>query len=265
VNSSFFTRKMGARLRELRVRAHLTQPELALRLGVTTNTIWRLENRYSVDPSLSTVARYLQACAAHWSDFTSVLEPCIEVVLDSEAIEKSGFSEQMRERLKARTEEQAKAFARKLPYLHGLKPAPPQQLRTTAERLRNYRIVVNLVEQAVTELLAEKPAPTLAYPAYKAVARQALGILWRQVRSSARRQVVLGLAGRLKSSSKPMMPEWLAGKLEQKNRFWQTQKLEMKLVAEVQELTIRRALQLLNDYPELFPGFIRAGKDQGPS
>ncbi len=45
----------GARIRRLRLKQQLTQEGLAQRVGVTTHTIWRLENDPIFNPRLETL------------------------------------------------------------------------------------------------------------------------------------------------------------------------------------------------------------------
>jgi len=55
--------RIAMRIRRLRLRARFTQEQLARRVGVTTHTIWRLENSSNISARLSTLrglARALQ-------------------------------------------------------------------------------------------------------------------------------------------------------------------------------------------------------------
>lgn len=45
----------GAKIRQARLRAGLTQEEVARRVGVTTHTIWRLENLPTFNPRIQTL------------------------------------------------------------------------------------------------------------------------------------------------------------------------------------------------------------------
>jgi len=45
----------GSRLRRLRLKVRITQERLAQRVGVTTHTIWRLENDPVFSPRLATM------------------------------------------------------------------------------------------------------------------------------------------------------------------------------------------------------------------
>jgi transcriptional regulator with XRE-family HTH domain len=57
----------GNKIRRLRTKAGISQEDLARQVGVTTHTIWRLENDPSVNPRLDTlrgVARALGVALA---------------------------------------------------------------------------------------------------------------------------------------------------------------------------------------------------------
>jgi transcriptional regulator with XRE-family HTH domain len=45
----------GAKIRRLRLKAGISQESLAQRVGVTTHTIWRLENGPTFNPRLETL------------------------------------------------------------------------------------------------------------------------------------------------------------------------------------------------------------------
>lgn len=51
----------GERIRRLRLRAGMTQESLAQRVGVTTHTIWRLENSPTFNPRLETLRALAKA------------------------------------------------------------------------------------------------------------------------------------------------------------------------------------------------------------
>jgi transcriptional regulator with XRE-family HTH domain len=46
---------VGTNLRRLRIKAGITQENLARQVGVTTHTIWRLENDPAANPRLQTL------------------------------------------------------------------------------------------------------------------------------------------------------------------------------------------------------------------
>lgn len=47
--------RVGSRIRGLRQKAQLTQEQLARRVGITTHTVWRLENSSKINPRLQTL------------------------------------------------------------------------------------------------------------------------------------------------------------------------------------------------------------------
>jgi transcriptional regulator with XRE-family HTH domain len=51
----------GARIRRLRTKSGISQEELARRVGVTTHTIWRLENGHTFNPRLDTLRAIAKA------------------------------------------------------------------------------------------------------------------------------------------------------------------------------------------------------------
>jgi transcriptional regulator with XRE-family HTH domain len=51
----------GARIRRLRAKSGMSQEDLARRVGVTTHTIWRLENGRSFNPRLDTLRAIAKA------------------------------------------------------------------------------------------------------------------------------------------------------------------------------------------------------------
>lgn len=73
-----FTREMGARLRELRLRAGVTQQELAVLMGRQGKgcayLVSRFESGHVPYPSFGFVADYLRACRASFTDIADLLE-----------------------------------------------------------------------------------------------------------------------------------------------------------------------------------------------
>jgi transcriptional regulator with XRE-family HTH domain len=58
----------GARIRRLRLQRELTQEELAREVGLTTHTIWRLENDHAFNPRLQTLRAIAEALGVDVSD-----------------------------------------------------------------------------------------------------------------------------------------------------------------------------------------------------
>jgi transcriptional regulator with XRE-family HTH domain len=73
-----FTREMGARLRELRLKAGVTQQELAVLMGRegkgNAYLVSRFETGHVPYPSFGFVADYLRACRASFADIADLLE-----------------------------------------------------------------------------------------------------------------------------------------------------------------------------------------------
>ena len=53
--------QVGTNLRQLRVKAGITQENLARQVGVTTHTIWRIENDPAANPRLKALQAVAQA------------------------------------------------------------------------------------------------------------------------------------------------------------------------------------------------------------
>jgi transcriptional regulator with XRE-family HTH domain len=73
-----FTKEMAEKLRKIRENARLTQPEVALRIGVKTKSgksfISQLESGMVKNPTLKTILDYLSACGASWVEFFKELD-----------------------------------------------------------------------------------------------------------------------------------------------------------------------------------------------
>jgi hypothetical protein len=151
--------------------------------------IGHLENARIRNPSVKTIALFLRACGARWSQVTDLLEFSEPVEVDTRPIKDSGFDVRDRQRLEWAVEKQVRMFEAKLTMRSGCKPLRPGKQVETVRKLRNYRMVANIIEQAVSDLLSQKPLATIEYPAFKAVAREALGMLWREVRRSQNSKV----------------------------------------------------------------------------
>jgi transcriptional regulator with XRE-family HTH domain len=73
-----FTKDMAEKLRKIRETAQLTQPEVALRIGIKTKSgksvISQLEKGMVKNPTLKTILDYLRACGESWSEFFKQLD-----------------------------------------------------------------------------------------------------------------------------------------------------------------------------------------------
>ncbi|MCX7784720.1 MAG: helix-turn-helix domain-containing protein [candidate division WOR-3 bacterium] len=72
-----FTKEMAELLKKMRLRAHLSQQQVAVRLGLSPKSgkkyISSLERGEIRNPTIGTVLRYLKVCGVSWSEFFSDL------------------------------------------------------------------------------------------------------------------------------------------------------------------------------------------------
>jgi len=73
-----FTKEMAEKLRKIRENARLTQPEVALRIGIKTKSgksfVSQLESGMVKNPTLKTILDYLSACGTSWVEFFKELD-----------------------------------------------------------------------------------------------------------------------------------------------------------------------------------------------
>jgi len=223
---------MGARLRDMRLGAKLTQDELARRMGYTSvgrrMALQRLETGRISKPTLEMVARYLQGCGARWRSIIDLLERVPPVRLDISKVRSRKFSAAV----KQRTEEQAQAVGQAMVYMKTEKPIAPEQRKQGTKRYSEYRLLANVIEEAVTEVLLRTELSMVHYGAYQAVGRYSLSTLWRLSKGLPRENLKRRLAKQVK-------PE-----LEGMQKEWQGWGLDMKIVLQVQR-------QVLELYPTL--------------
>ena len=148
-------------------------------------TVMLLETGRTANPTVQTLGRFLRACGALWSEVTDLLDGREPVEIDLKPIKDSEFDVRDKQRMEWAVEKQVRKFETKLAAPIGGKPLHPGKQAETVRKLRNYRMVANIIEQAVSELLKDRSLATIEYPAFKAVAREAVGMLWREARRSA--------------------------------------------------------------------------------
>ena len=234
----FFTREMSARLRNMRLGARLTQDELARRMGYTSvgrrMALQRLETGRISKPTLEMVARYLQGCGARWRSITDLLESVPPVKLDISKVKSRKFSAAV----KQKTEEQAQAVGQAIVYMRQEKPVSPEKRKQATRRYSEYRLIANVIEEAVTEVLRRTELSMVHYGAYQAVGRYCLSTLWKLSRDLPR-------TGLKRQLAKLVTPELKAMRQE-----WQSWGLDMKIVLQVQGRVI-----------ELYPTLIQTLRD----
>jgi transcriptional regulator with XRE-family HTH domain len=160
---------MGSRLRELRLRAGLTQAEAASRMGLKgqfgSKYISRLETGRIPDPALNTIARFLRACGARWYQFCDVLEPVetADVVVSEAA--KELLPERALEQAETRAREETWRYSKNQQEFFHLKPESPETRPESIEKFMTYRMLENAIQQGVLEVLRARPRATSMYPA----------------------------------------------------------------------------------------------------
>jgi superfamily II DNA or RNA helicase len=152
-------------------------------------TVMLLETGRTANPTVQTLGRLLRACGALWGEVTDLLDSRELVEIDLKPIKDSEFDVRDKRRLEWAVEKQVRKFEAKLAAPVGGKPLHPGKQAETVRKLRNYRMVVSIIEQVVNELLKNKSLSTIEYPAFKAVAREALGVLWREARRRQKSKV----------------------------------------------------------------------------
>ena len=250
----FFTCRMGERLMDLRVRAGLTQDEVADRMGYIgpgrRSAISRLEKGLNGNPSLKMIAGYLRICGARWREFTDLLEQPDAAFSSTgqganpiSQLERLGLSDEELQNLRDATERQVSHYQARQPYRRGVAPAHPGRDREGAERFRSYRIVANIVELAVSDVLRKADISALRLSGYRAVGRAVLGVLWRSAQTeAARRELAAG-----------ELPDRARRKLAALGERWQELKLDSGIARQVQKAVVRRFRVLLESNPGLFP------------
>jgi hypothetical protein len=110
--------------------------------------------------------------------------------------------------------------------------------------MRNYRIVANIIEWDVRELIWNLSVPVLQIGFYRDVAREVLGLLWQRVK---------GDAGRRELAARNQRPATaLSDKLTERRWYWQSVGLDDDLVSKIQQQAFTRFGWLLETHPELF-------------
>jgi hypothetical protein len=89
-----------------------------------------------------------------------------------------------------------------------------------------YRMLENVVQQGVLEVLRANPVATIMYPVYRGVARHILGLLWRKAKTEKGRAELM--------AELPKCPESICDKLDEKEPDWTGMGLDLELVAQVQ-------------------------------
>jgi transcriptional regulator with XRE-family HTH domain len=240
----FFTPQMGARLRELRVRKGLSQAELARRMGLPYRTgksfVCRLEKGSFIDPHLSTITRYLNACGALFSEFYDTLTRIEPLPVESGGKQMMAKVPKLGGNYSAASQTRVK---QKIVTQTGEPPMKPERQRKAAEGFRQYRMQLNIIEQAVKDMLQadedkayaehRKPAVRLhEHFWYLNLARKILGVLRRESEHAISKTKCQMSKGRGKRKT-------LEERLDEAMRFAAEQQLNLAAAEKVRELVVR--------------------------
>ena len=188
----FFTVEMGARLRQLRESKGLTQEQLAERMGLRGkgrgSLIARLERGKISNPTLRFVTYYLRASSALFSEFYDLLTRVELLPVDTAPIQKTEFPQDRKERIIAQTVKQVQKYQSRVECPLDAAPMKPEKQRKATIAFREYRMQVNIIEQAVVELLEREATQAIAekrpipvryydYYKYKLLARRILSVV----------------------------------------------------------------------------------------
>jgi hypothetical protein len=188
--------------------------------------IWRLESGRVPDPALNTIARFLKACGARWYQFCDVLEPVETVGVSMPEAAKELLPERALEQAETRAREETWRYSKNQQEFFHLKPESPETRLESIEKFMTYRMLENVIQQGVLEVLRASPVATIMYPAYRGVARHVLGLLWRKAKTEK------GIAELMVEL--PKCPESICAKLDEKEPDWTDMGLDLELVAQVQ-------------------------------
>lgn len=173
-NSPVFSEKLAQLLRETRLKAGLTQADVAEGIGLSVKSgkgyISHLEKGIVKNPPLLTILFYLRGCGVSWREFFAKLE-----TLDFQARHKQVIS-----RVKLREGQDKKKIERDVAwYQAGIKhprkvtqkPISARKQEEMALRFAKYRINIEKVEAEVHKILCDFAPGTYSFPFYKDCAR----------------------------------------------------------------------------------------------
>jgi transcriptional regulator with XRE-family HTH domain len=244
------TPEIRQRLRQLRLRAMLSLNEMADRLGTSRIQIWRLEQGRSGNPSLGTISRYLRASGARWTEIGELLDRVPIPDIDLKPVQESGLSDWGKAKASRAAQAEVERYAKRLPFRRRIKPADTRKQSQMIARLRNYRLVTNIVEEAVLDALRDELNSGVEEHDCRKVARNILGALWRAM-GNPRQQGELVKAAR---GGFRVPPAPVVARLAAKSRTWRRMRFSPARLARIQRVVLERFRWLLDEHPELLPG-----------
>ena len=216
---------MAALLREFRLKAGLTQTEVARYMGLKRSSghsfVSQLETGLIEHPFLETVVLYLKACGKTLGEFAPVVDRIEFQPIDTEILDQMKLASQQREKVLRDTTRQAVKYQVKTEYPGPIKPLPREGQEKALALFRQYRIEVNIIEQVVKNYLRTTKVKYYDFLKYQMLARQ-----------------VLGLARQYKGTQ-------LKRRVEQTKQFIQNQQLDPEVAEDVKRLVVLQYKELL--------------------
>jgi transcriptional regulator with XRE-family HTH domain len=168
--------RLGARLRELRQQANVSQTELARRLGFDPTHgykyVLRLEKGLVPNPTLRTLAGFLEACGATWDRVTDVLPPTTAPASAPAAPARAAPAAAAPPEVAAPPVHVRRRDSRPLrEQLRG------RRMQEQEERAHTYWTRITKVEDRVRSLLRASRILSTSHRAYLAVARHGCALL----------------------------------------------------------------------------------------
>jgi transcriptional regulator with XRE-family HTH domain len=240
-NNFFFTPGMGAMLKGFRVRANLTQTELATRMGITYQSakayVSMLEQGKIQHPLLETIVLYVKASGAKTEEFFSQFDALnfvnvdekLKKIWDSAQVTVAGVKESKQAEVQAAVKQElmrkantaARKYQRNVASTEPPGKTAPEVLAQRAAKMAEWRMQTSVVEHKVQDYLDEAGVKRLIAIGYLMFARSVFGVIRKQAGDEVKTQ---------KSKVKT------ADKLAEKWSFVEEQGLDPEIAKKVQEI-----------------------------
>jgi transcriptional regulator with XRE-family HTH domain len=173
--TQILAREIGELLTSYRKKSHLTQAELAKRLGLSSKsgviTISRLEKGKFKNLTLDLILGYLNICEKPWSAFFEKLAG-IYFNKQHERIIGQVPTTRFYKKIDRDVAKYTHSIQTKFSVKQGIKPLPQQQKEKMAVDFGKHRAVIEGIEREATILLGDSQEPFILNHYYKAFARE---------------------------------------------------------------------------------------------
>lgn len=178
--SAVLAKEIGELLASYRKKCHLTQTELAVRLGLSAKsgivTISRLEKGNFKNLSLDLILGYLTICEKPWSAF---FEKLAGIYFDKQhqKIMAQVPATKYYKKIDRDVAKYTQGIKTKFSEKQNIKPLTQEQKEKMAVEFGKYRTVMEQIEQEITLLLGDSNEPRLYNQFYKAFARECYRVI----------------------------------------------------------------------------------------